>query len=281
MLRLLRFIKLGRCMLRVFRLFSFINSLQLLVKSITACYSALFWSMVLLFGLKSMAALFLMQLLQDFFKDVNEPLALRLEVYNLSGTFSKAMLTMFEVTHVNYSHVARTIGQIDEMFSWFFVLYRVTVSFAVLNIIRAVFIQRTLAVSQTDRDLMIFNTGTTEKFYTSEFHDVFTEMAGTSEVLNKDKFERGLQRKSIRLWLQALGLSIHDADSVFRIMDKDQDRSLSCDEFVSTLLIMKGPATTLDLFSRSTQVTKDVSEVVRQLSDPMSPRGTCAAGRTA
>ena len=29
------------------RLFSFINSLQLLVKSITACYSALFWSMAL------------------------------------------------------------------------------------------------------------------------------------------------------------------------------------------------------------------------------------------
>merc|ERR1712190_531707 len=99
---------------------------------------------------------------------------------------------MFEVTHVDYARAARVlVDNISEAWAWFFVIYRCSVAFALLQVIMAVFIQRTLTIAKSDRDLVIHNKMTA-------FQDLHRKLEDVFMLLQKEDFESGLTRDAFR-----------------------------------------------------------------------------------
>jgi len=62
----------------------------------------LFWSVILLALAQTIIAIVLQNQLQDFVLDESVPQAPRLEVFKFFGTYSRNMLTMFEITLGNW-----------------------------------------------------------------------------------------------------------------------------------------------------------------------------------
>mmetsp|Transcript_36046 Transcript_36046/g.92858 ORF Transcript_36046/g.92858 Transcript_36046/m.92858 type:complete len:534 (-) Transcript_36046:191-1792(-) len=146
-IRLIRLARLTRC-LRMLKVASMMDQLHLIVKSVNACWSTLFWSMLILIGVQWVCGMLLFSAVLPWLQDESNPVGKRVAVYNYYGTFTKTMITMFEITHVNYSRASRVLqDNISENFAWFFAVYRMVVSFAILQVIRAVFIQQTLQVA--------------------------------------------------------------------------------------------------------------------------------------
>merc|ERR1712192_13025 len=97
-LRLIRLVRLLRT-LRVLRTLRLFRHLRVLVKTVTASFIALVWSMVLPFILMFLAAIFMCQTLKDgYLLDPNVPHETRMWVWKKYGTSVRAFYTMFEVT---------------------------------------------------------------------------------------------------------------------------------------------------------------------------------------
>ena len=99
LLRLIRIGKLARP-IRMITMTSVLASLQLLIKCVAGSTNILFWSMCLLFFLQCVAGMVLGTLCRDYIADPGYRLELRQEVFAYYGTFTRAILTMFEVLFV-------------------------------------------------------------------------------------------------------------------------------------------------------------------------------------
>ncbi|CAE7780787.1 CACNA1H, partial [Symbiodinium pilosum] len=95
----------------------------------------LFWTFCLLTFLQCLAGLVVSTLCRDFVADENVALELRQNVFRYYGTFSRTILTMFEILFANWAPPARVLLEnMSEWFSVFFLLYRCVLGFAVLNV---------------------------------------------------------------------------------------------------------------------------------------------------
>merc|ERR1712013_210689 len=114
-----------------------LHSLNLLLKSVSANRGTLLWAMLLLFMIQCAAGMLVAQMARNFVEDESKNESDRMEVYKYYGTFSRTQFTMFEVTHVDNARAARVlVDNISEAWAWFFVLYRCSVAFALLQVIR-------------------------------------------------------------------------------------------------------------------------------------------------
>merc|ERR1719453_2817981 len=100
-----------------------LHSMNLILKSVMASRSVLFWSMLLLFMIQMVVGMCVGQLVQSFILDENNSVAARTVVYKYYGTFTKVQFTMFEITHVSYAPAARVLTDyVSESWAYFFML---------------------------------------------------------------------------------------------------------------------------------------------------------------
>ena len=79
----------------------------------------------------------------------------RQAVYHYFGTFSRAMLSMFELSMGNFPPIVWLLS--EKVTSWFILfclLHKLTVGFAVIGVINAVFIQETFNVANQDHYIL-------------------------------------------------------------------------------------------------------------------------------
>eukprot|EP00913_Durusdinium_trenchii_P009755 g9163.t1 len=68
-------------------------------------------------------------------------------------TFTRSILTMFEVLFANWGPPCRALtDNVSEWFSLFFLFYRCVIGFAVLNVVGAVFVQQTMKMANSDEE---------------------------------------------------------------------------------------------------------------------------------
>merc|ERR1712232_1273704 len=108
-------------------------------------------------------ALFLTQALNStYFKNIssNDLSDLDLEQYQQMheyfGTFSRCLLSMFEVTLGNWPPVVRLLTEeVTEWFMVFGVLHKLAIGFAVIGVINGVIMQETFKAAATDNVIMV------------------------------------------------------------------------------------------------------------------------------
>merc|ERR1712048_864021 len=133
-----------------------IGPLRLLIKAIKASWSTLTWPLALLVAVQFIAALVVSAAVRNFINDDTQDLEQRQQVYGYYGTFSRCMITTFEINFANFSPACRVLlDSLGEQCAYLFLMYRCVAGFAVLNVVNAVFIQQTMKIAQHDHEVMV------------------------------------------------------------------------------------------------------------------------------
>lgn len=267
MIRLFRLVKLAR-LLKLFKtLRNSLQTMMLILKSVRASKRTLFWSMLLLFSIQYVTGLFVWQLTSGFLANDAHNKQTRLEIFEYYGTFSRVQLTMFEITHVNYAKAVRILCEgISEWWAWFFIFYRCSVAFAFLAVIRAVFIQSTLKVADTDKDLILHNKKKAaedlENKVTEIFRLLFGHLANEEDfAIPREEFVSVMCKDSTKIWMSALDIDTSYPEGLFQLLDLDGEGCVSLKECIYAAKKIRGPARAIDLFHLHTQVHRTEAKI--------------------
>merc|ERR1719506_659157 len=154
LLRLLRLVKLLR-LLRLVKSIQVFDVLHLLIGSLKASWSVLMWSLMMLLCVTWFGALVINFVLEDFLQDESNPMQLRRDVYERFGSFVRALVSMFELTLGNWAPPVFVLQEVSDWWAICCLVYICIVWFAVVQVIRGVFINETFKVAASDDELMI------------------------------------------------------------------------------------------------------------------------------
>merc|ERR1719231_1473328 len=88
--------------------------------------------------------------------DETKPESDRLQCYEFFGTFTRAMLSMFEATFANWVPICRFLySKVSQKFALFYMAYKLVVGIAVLRIIYGVFLHVTFACATADDETVV------------------------------------------------------------------------------------------------------------------------------
>eukprot|EP00930_Biecheleria_cincta_P039549 TRINITY_DN27180_c0_g1_i1.p1 TRINITY_DN27180_c0_g1~~TRINITY_DN27180_c0_g1_i1.p1 ORF type:complete len:532 (-),score=89.70 TRINITY_DN27180_c0_g1_i1:194-1753(-) len=246
-LRMLRLVKSARG-LRLIRFSRILESFHLLLKCLTSSVNVLFWSLCVLFVIQCIAGMIISQLVKGYLDDDSIDVEAKKEVFRYYGTFSKTILTMFEVLFANWAPACRILlDHVSEAFMLFFIFYRCLVGFAVLNVMNAVFIQQTMKVVQADQELVIAQKHKAAENYGKRLKLFFSQLDTSGDGhLSWDEFSVMLTNPRMKHWMGSLELESHDLVNLFHMID-DGDGQISVDEFLSGAGRLKGQAKSVDV----------------------------------
>jgi hypothetical protein len=264
-LRLCRVFRLLR-LLKIVRTLKGFDSLYLLVTTLKGCFSILGWSCLLLFTVEMLCAMLMgLYLKETYFTAEEYPLEERQAVFEYFGSFSRAMLTMFEMTLANWPPVCRLLVEnVNEGFLVLCLIHKLTLGFAVVGVINGVFLQETFKVASTDDRIMVRQREREVKIHTDRMSRLFEAAdADSSGEIDVDEFVQILQDPTILTWLSSMELPVRDPVRLYHLLDADGDGQLSCEEVVKGSLKLKGNAKSLDVMC----MKRELAEVKRELRE--------------
>jgi hypothetical protein len=266
-------LRLGRVarLLRLFRLLnsvrsSHFDSLYLITTALEGSLSILSWTCLMLLLIHMVLALLMNQCLREFYfttqPETSE--ALR-DVYSYYGSFSRSLLTMFEITLANWPPACRLL--VEHVSPWFIVyalIHKMVLGFAVLGVVNGVFIQETFKSASLDDAVMVSQTKRRHRVHNEKMRMLFHEAdADNNGTIDFDEWQKVLQDEWVCLWLASQDLNAKDGLKLFQLLDPDGDGKLSADELVEGAARLKGHAANLDV----KLLMMDMAEVLNKFKE--------------
>jgi len=247
-LRVFRLAKLARA-LRIVRTMTFFTSLRVLMLAIFHSFGSLFWSLVVMFLMMLLCAIFLCQTLHEFVLNESADLEARVWVNNMFGSGDKSLYTVFEMTFSGCwpSYTNRLVKDVNPAYAPFFGMYISFVVFGLVRIISALFLKETLQQAARDADIMVRERAKKTKRLKQDLNALFDKADTSGDGrLDMEELEGVLAHPKVRLWLGELGVDASDAQLLFELID-DGDGEIQRDEFVDGMTRLKGEARAQDL----------------------------------
>lgn len=273
--RLARLVRIMR-ILKVIKSMEVLQSLFLLIKSIQASLSACAWSLAMLLGFMTVFGMFLNQTIFEFIDDEGSPTEERQHVFEYFGTFSRLMVSMFEITLGNWIPPCRLLMEtVSQSLGLAIVLYRCFLCFAVVNVINAVFITETHRVAASDDEVAILRRERTAKEFIAKLEDLFVELDADGDgKLSSKEFHTLMHDKLIKRFMGTLEIDTSDVMTLFRILD-DGDGEVLKEEFINGLHAIRGTAkgiNTVEILKILRKIERKVTQgkVVRMPTHNMS-----------
>eukprot|EP00928_Gymnodinium_smaydae_P016848 TRINITY_DN16378_c0_g1_i1.p1 TRINITY_DN16378_c0_g1~~TRINITY_DN16378_c0_g1_i1.p1 ORF type:complete len:549 (+),score=49.65 TRINITY_DN16378_c0_g1_i1:145-1791(+) len=253
LLRLVRIVRLLR-LLRLVRTFQMFDVLRLLIGSLRSSFTVLLWSSILLVLIMTVSALGLNFALKEAIM-ANELASQhqKLDMFRYFGSFTRSFLTMYELTFGNWVPVTRALHDVSEWFGPVLLSYQLVVSFAVLNVIRAIFIHETMKCASIDEDLMIMERERQVRNHSAQMKTLLEEADTSGDgFLDFDEFIEVMTHPRVKSWLSAMQVDVRDPAALFNHLDNfgtysDGDGRLSIQELSDGVARLKGPARSMDL----------------------------------
>lgn len=279
LLRLLRLIRLVRLARGLAALQAFEN-LFMMVKGIKAGAPVLMWVVVLIFPMTACCAVGMNYTVIDFILDESKPLKNRLLLYQYFGTFTKALLSIFEVTFASFAPICRFLHEhVDEKYAIFFMIYRLVMGIAVLRVIYGVFLHVTFACAATDDDAIMGNKkrefDRQEKKIQAFFRKHDTSGDG---LLCREEFLRVVRDPSVKAWLAgALDLEINDPAFLYDfiisagrrdISASEDEAGIDADSMVAGIERLRGAASSVDILALARLVDEAMQKLDKLLASP-------------
>jgi hypothetical protein len=277
-IRIFRLARLLR-LLRLLRKLEGFGSLYLIITAMKGSGSILLWAVAMLGVIQIFCALCLNQVITITYFD--EPkdttgmsaeelaayLAERKEVFKYFGSFSRSLLSCFEMTVGNWVPIARLL--VEEVSEWFMIIslvHKMMIGYAMIGIINGVFIQETFKVAATDDLLMVQRKADASKSHGKKMRRLFGATAGADGCITKKQFKKMVKEPYVSQWLSAMEFDVRDADAVFNLVDTSGDGQVSLDELCKGISQLKGPAKSLDLALLAVKQVQLVSHTSPQAS---------------
>lgn len=217
----------------------------------------LVWVVVLVFPVMASFALGMNYILVDFMLDETKPPQDRIKCYEYFGTFTKGMLSMFEVTFGSWVPICRFLySAVDAKFAVFFMTYQMVMGLAVLRIIYGVFIHVTLACAESDDDTAIAKKRRENKKFADKMKALFQKFDDSGDgCLSRAEFAVISQHPAVRTWLSTMELEMSDSDLVFDLADGG-DNKMSANELIYGFQRLRGAARSTDIWALISLVRK-------------------------
>jgi len=278
--RILRLVKVTR-LAGALKNSSVVASLQMLLKCISSSVLTLGWSLAVLITMQSVMGLTVASIVQALLDDDESalPADVKKNMFYYYGTFSKTMMTMFQILFSNWIPCARVlIDNVSEWYAALFIVYRCFIGFAVMSVVRAVFVQSTMKVAQQDEELLISQKKRQNEVNKKNLLKLFKEIDTSGDgQLSYDELEAVLTNPNMKLWMAALEIDTNDLQRLFHLLD-DGDGNISIDEFVGGIGRLKGPAKAIDVASLMVTINK-IEAQLHELSAKQQTKQSAGWGR--
>eukprot|EP00929_Paragymnodinium_shiwhaense_P048465 TRINITY_DN24498_c0_g1_i1.p1 TRINITY_DN24498_c0_g1~~TRINITY_DN24498_c0_g1_i1.p1 ORF type:complete len:712 (+),score=183.99 TRINITY_DN24498_c0_g1_i1:81-2216(+) len=252
-LRVLRILRLVR-ILRVVRVLHLISELRTIVSSISGSLKSLGWTIVLLLLLIYIVAVF-------FTQSVSAHLVQRLGLSAASsmdeapltageltledhfGSLGQAVLTLWQAMSggIDWETLATPlIGEIGLLVGAAFVGYIAFGILALMNVVTGVFVQAALNSARKEEDA----------FMTDQIVTLFgMSNRPDGAAINMDEIMQSIEDpKTMKEW-QSIGVSGLEAQSLFQMLDLNQEGVVPFEEFLAGCLRLNGGAKSIDLLT--------------------------------
>jgi hypothetical protein len=281
-LRLLRLMRLFR-LLRVLRAVEALDVLYVMATAIKGMGRILAWAVVLLAMLLATCALFLSQLLHaTYFKNavaasMSQPdLETHQEMFKYFGTFTRCLLSMFELTLANWPPVTRLLVEhVSEWFTLMCLLHKLTIGFAVIGVINGVILQETFKVAATDDVIMVRQKRRMAQVTRQKMTKLFTVLDTTGDGdLEFDEFELIAQDPEVKTWLASMDIETDDLATLFKLLDSDGSGSINVEEMLERIPRVKGAARSIDVLALRATLNEFLQRECGRPSDPVNIGGS-------
>lgn len=276
---LLRLARLAR-LLRLAKLVRHLHSLDplfLMMTTLKGSVAVLVWAFVLLLVCQTMFAFVLNQLLvtSAMGPDSSLDLALQQEIFKYFGTFTRSMLSMFELTLGNWIPITRLLlDHVSEYYMIFSLAHKLTMGFSVIAVINGIFIQETFKVAACDDTLMLMQKERAMLMHLKKMEKLFRAADNNVDgIVDKDEFHQIMDLPQVRHWLEAQDLVTGDADSLFELLDRGHGLDhpgLSAKDLVTGVALLKGPARSIDLISMMRMQTQPLIDKIARMDEHLS-----------
>jgi hypothetical protein len=187
----------------------------------------------------------------------------RLQMYKYFGTFTRAWLSMFELTVANWvpimRHVLETMG---EPAAFGILCYQLVMGFSVMKVIAGVFLQETYKAVANDDELMVLRKQRDIQNFQDKMRSLFQYAGGEdNDTLRLQEFESAVDNDPLlKEWLSSLDLDVSCARLVWDIKDQSHEEGLTLQELSEGVHKIRGFARASDLLQ--------LSESVHRLREP-------------
>lgn len=247
LLRLVRLFRLLR-LLRLAKTLQAFDVLHIMISSLRASAFAMIWSLTLLLLIMCAGTLVLNFVVAERIRSSSLREEDKLQLFLYFGSFSRGMLSMFELTLGNWVPITRFLhDHVHEYMGPLLLLYQCLVGFAVIRVITGVFLHETFKVASTDDELMIMQKNRQIAKNVEKMQQLFEEADESGDgYLSANEFVEVMNDPRVKSWLSAMDLDVRDAESMFALVD-DGDRKVSAYELVAGFGRLKGGAKSLDM----------------------------------
>jgi len=258
--RILQLMRLFR-LVRLFRLIETLEGLDILyimTTSIKGVFWILAWAVTLLSVMLVTLSLFLTQVLHAmYFNDVSQSdlSAAELEkhhkLYEYFGSFTRCLMSMFELTLANWPPVTRLLAEeVSEWFMLLCVVHKLTIGFAVIGVINGVIMQETFKVAATDDMIMVRQKTAAQNRFREKMTSLFSALDHDGDgAVDFDEFEIISRIPEVTTWLAAMDIDTDDLPMLFSLIDADGSGTLPIEELVTRIPRVKGPARSIDMLA--------------------------------
>jgi len=165
---------------------------------------------------------------------------------------------MFEITLANWGPPVRLLmNSVNEWWALVFLTYKLTVGFAVVQVILSVFIQQTFKVASRDEEVMIKEKEAAGRALMGNVKKLFAVLDESGDgLLSKEEFSRVLTDSHVQSWFAALELDVADAPQIFELLD-DGDGAITQEEFLNGVKAFQGNAKGTDMMVLSREVKRN------------------------
>lgn len=247
LLRLARLLRMVR-LVKLVKAIKAFETLFLLVRSIQASMGALIWSFLLLCFVQLATGILLCQLLRAFIDNPQEDIEVRNEVFMKFGTFTNAMITMFEISLANWVPVARLLYfRVNHWYGGILIVFRCCFMFGMIKVITAIFIAETNRCANSDDNIAVAKKQRLKEAYCLKLREIFEELDDSGDgLLSWAEFEPLVTDELLRTWLSTLDIDTQELESLFQILDTG-DGKIDVGEFTRGMSRVRGPAKSIDV----------------------------------
>jgi len=256
MFRLLRLIRIAR----LFRLVRFVSDLRTIFNSMFNAFSALVWTLMLLFLILYILAIFCCQVIYHVESRYGYG-PHHDDLHYWFGSLGRAMLSLFECIAggVSWDEVINPlITDIHPAMALVFCSYIIVTCYAVTNMMTGMFVDKAMQFCGEDRDNSLAH----------RIRDlVFRPDAdGNVQDVTWERFADMLNEETMKDYFKVLNVDTSEARGFFDLLDEDGGGELDAAELVSGCLRLRGPAKALDLSLLAREVFF-IKEIVSDMSD--------------
>eukprot|EP00930_Biecheleria_cincta_P043294 TRINITY_DN29747_c0_g1_i1.p1 TRINITY_DN29747_c0_g1~~TRINITY_DN29747_c0_g1_i1.p1 ORF type:complete len:565 (+),score=91.44 TRINITY_DN29747_c0_g1_i1:184-1878(+) len=251
-LRIVRLVRLTR-LIRLVRRFEAFDTLFLMTTVIKGSVPLMLWACVILIFCQLLFALVLFQFLDEFYfvglrGDRASLTAEHYKMYEYYGSFSRCMVTMFEITLANWPPACRLlIEHVSEWFALFAIFHKLFIGFAVVGVINGVFMQETFKIAGHDDAIMMRQKQKDSRIHMEKMRALFSDADTSGDGrLDSNEFAAVMSLPDVQVWLSAMGLEVSDTNNLFQLLVTDEG-VISAEQLVKGVSKLKGAARSIDV----------------------------------